>query len=145
MNTIGHLFAQQIGDSEKEKELMKALLASAQEGHHYLLYKENIPSSHITSLSPHSPECPTLIGRWENRYYLQRHWKEEQAIAQQIVNLLSRSLTEMPISSPRGLTARSSPSPLCLSAFPQPKSLPLFFTGRSLSLFLPVDKRWGAF
>ncbi len=89
---VDQLFAKLFGTTADERALLAKLMESARAGHLCLHQKEALFSPLIEDVNPETEWLSALIGRWQERYYLQRNWVIESGVIRELKRLMSKDV-----------------------------------------------------
>ena len=123
---IDHVFAEQFGKDEKEKDFLAEMMKRAREGHLCLQRKEPFVGNFVEEVGEETEWFGKLVGKWDDLYYLQRNWVLEARVVKELKRLLRRHVKRLDLKNDQGLNTKQreacirglSESVLCLSGGP---------------------------
>ena len=89
---VDQLFAKLFGKTVDEQAFLAKLMESARAGHLCMRQKEGLFSSLVEEVNAETEWFGALIGKWQERYYLQRNWVIESAVARELHRLMAKNV-----------------------------------------------------
>ncbi len=100
---VDKLFAKEFGTTDEERAFLSDIMQSAREGHLCIEPTHQINAKFIENLDDETEWFERLIGKWKNRYYLQRNWVLETRVVREFKRLIKQLVKPLDLTETHGL------------------------------------------